>query len=407
MERSASVLCAPVEQTPRRAEQLPRRNRLDRRLAKGRLRPRHVRAVARALVARREWSEPGHGDAEAGTPAALARRVADLTAKLESQRDAVRAALGVLLAYQRKFLEDGEEILAARRAERRIAALHGALSCETVWVEGAARVYFGAPIPLAEGDVAADVAQLALDLRRRGEPRLAETLAAGYALGADDYGLYGVLGFYERDAACHFALAAAAGAEEEADPAAIAAAALASPSAPPLLVATAGGIASGKTTVAKALTRRLAAPRVVAERLVGTGSPARGLLHELLFEPEAMERLYVEIARRAEAVLASGRSVVLDACFAAPAQRAAAAALAARCGARFLLVHCDAPEPAVGARLHARDVRDASSVLGWHALAAKFASRWFPPGAGEPALRVDTTLPREVWEALLPAALLP
>jgi uncharacterized protein len=380
----------------------PSRHRLDRRLADGRLRARHVRAVARALAARREPAEPGHPGP--GTPEALAQRLADLAAQLEAQPSAaLRASLGVVLAYQRCFLEDGEALLRERVADGRIGALHGALSCASVSVEGAARVCFGPPAPDAAGDRAEDVARLALDLRARGGHRFAEALVAAFALAADDYGLYRVLAGYERDAACHLALAEP---EPVADPSRHARAALGTPGAAPVLVATGGGPASGKSEVAKALAHRLAAPRVVAARVSATlGGP----VHELLLEPRAAERLYAGVWQRAGAVLASGRSAVLDACFPSGALRRETAALAERHGARFVFVHCAPPAAAVEARLRARD---------WHAAAADLAAHWSPPGADAPGelLRIDTALRREEWLAalaplfektLVPAASLP
>ena len=380
-------------------EQPPRRDRLDRRLAKGRLRVRHIHAVARAIAARRGRVEPGEGELGTGTPAALARRVADLAAKLEAEPNAeLRATLGVLLAYQRRFLEDGGDALLDRLAEQRIGALHGRLSVETVWALGTQHVRFAPPSLHAWGDVAEDVARLALDLRIRGAngARFAEALAAAYALAADDYGLYRVLDFYVREAACHLALEAAASAEadEPAEPSLFVEAALTGAGAPRLVVATGGGVASGKSSVAKTIAQRLAAPRIVAERVrsaLHLPAPSE-MAHELLWEPGIAERVYAGLLHRAEAVLAGGRSAVLDACFPDGARRRAAADLAERHGARFVFVHCDPPAAAIEERLRARDARDGTTLFGWHSLAAQLASRWEAPAAGEPGevLRVDS-----------------
>ncbi len=386
-------------------EQTPRRHRLDRRLAKGRLRPRHVEAVARAIAARRRRAEPGEGDPAAGTPTALGRRVADLAAKLESHP--ARASLGVLLGYQRCFLEDAADALFDRLAEQRIGVLHGQLAADTVWVEGH-HVRFAPPAPHEWGDLAEDVARLALDLRTRGAEgaRCAEALAAAYALAADDYGLYRILDFYERDAACRLALEAA----DAAEPSAFVEAALAGTGQPRLVIAAGGGVESGNSRVARSIAQRLAAPRIVAERVrsaLHLPAPA-GLAHELLWEPGIAERVYQGMRSRAEAVLAGGRSVVLDACFPDATRRRAAAALAERHGARFVFVHCDAPAAAVADRLRALDARDGTTLFGWHSLAGQLAARWQAPEAGEAGevLRVDTARPEEEWEAALAPVLL-
>jgi hypothetical protein len=291
-------------------------------------------------------------------------------------------------------------VLLDRLAERRIGALHGRLACDAVWVRGGRRVRFAPPAPAAWGDVAEDVARLTLELRARGGARFAERLAAAHALAADDYGLYRVLGFYERDAACALALDGAGPA-----PRTWVEAALADAGRPRLVIAVGGGVASGKSRVAKAVAGRLAAPRVVAERVrAALHLPDPGeIAHELLWQPAIALRVHQGVFARAADVLASGRTVVLDASFESPARRAAAAALAAQQGARFVFVHCEPPAAAVEARLRARDVRDGNTLFGWHSLAADFAARFEPPApdeAGE-VLRLDTALPDSGWKALV------
>jgi hypothetical protein len=329
-----------------------------------------------------------------GTPEALAQRLVERAAQLEAEPNPeLRACLGVLLAHQRLFLEDGEALLRERVAAGWIGALHGALSCASVVVEGGTRVRFGAPAPDAAGDAAADVARLALDLRARGGPHLAEALVAAHALAADDHGVYSVLAFYERAAACELALAETG---RDGDPSRYARAALATPGGAPLLVAAGGGAASGKSEVAKALAQRLVAPRVVAARvsaaLFGVASDVP--VHELWLEPGAAEHVYQGVWQRAGAVLASGRSVVLDAGLPSAVLRREAESLAERHGARFVFVECAPPGAAVATRPCARG-RDAA--------AAELAARWSPPGADAPRelLRIDAALPRAEWLAAL------
>jgi uncharacterized protein len=274
-------------------------------------------------------------------------------------------------------------------------------------------VRFPLPAPLALGDAAEDVAGPALDPRARRGARLAEVLAAAYALAADDYGLYRVLDFYERDVACRRAFeAASSGNPETREPAphAYVQAALASAGRPSLVIAIGGAVASGKSTVAKAVTRRIAAPRIIADRVREAllDPIPEGLVHELVwdrtFSKGLAERVYQEVPRRAEAVLASRRAVVLDACFPDATRRLAAAALAERHGARFVFVHCDPPAADIEARLRKRDARDGG---GWFAIASDFRARWRPPTPDEPGppLRVDTSLSKKRWMAALAPAL--
>jgi len=274
------------------------RDRLDRRLAAGRLSARHVRAIGRALAA-------------------------------------LRGAAG----------GDG-------------------LSCESVFVRK--KEVQLAPAPGGVG--ADDVAALVRELRARGTARRAEQLAASFVLAADDYALYGRLG---------------ALADE------------------PLVIATGGRVASGKSTVAKAVSRRLAAPRVVADRVRETllADAPDGTGHELAWAPDFGARVYGGLFARAEDVLASRRAVVLDACFPSAARRREAAALARRHGARFVFAHCEAPPEDIARRLRWRDVRDGTEPGAWEKIANELEAQWEPPRASEPGrlVRVDTHQQRRAW----------
>jgi predicted kinase len=241
----------------------------------------------------------------------------------------------------------------------------GALSCADVFVGKKRRVRFAEASDAAPGARADAALALARDLRARGAARLAEQLVAAYALAADDYRLLGRVSAPER--------------------------------AELLVVAVGGLVASGKSTVAKYVARRIDAPRVVADRV------RRALLeetgggdHELTWHPSASDRLYAGLFERAGQVLASGRSLVLDACFPSEARRRAAAALAARYGARFVLVLCDAPREDFVARLRLRDVRDGAAPGSWEKLAREVEERFEPARRGA-HVQLDTSLPRAAW----------
>jgi predicted kinase len=271
-------------------------DRLDHRLAAGRLRGRHVRAVARALAQR------GAGD--------------------------------------------------------------GLLSCRDVAVGRARRVRIA--LAREPGAPAADALSLAQHFVTLGAPRRAEQLLAAFALAADDYGVF-------------TGLAHPAGAA-------------------PRVVAVGGLVASGKSTVAKAAARKLVAPRVEADRvraalLEGAGDDAA---HELAWRPEFGERVYAGLLARAGAVLASGRSVVLDACFPSEARRRAAEALAARHGARFTFGWCRAPERDRAERLRRRDERDGVAPGSWQKLARGIEAACEPPRPGA-CVVIDTERPKRAW----------
>jgi predicted kinase len=259
-----------------------------------------------------------------------------------------------------------------RAVGRALAGLHaeagtarGTLSCRDIFVGKQRRVDFAAP----PGHVTSEqVARLVRELAARGAARRAEQLAAAYAVAADDYALYRRLDPLRGE---------------------------------PLVIATGGRVASGKSTLAKAVARRLAAPRIVADRVRRTllASVPDGSGHELAWAREFSERVYAGLLARADDVLAGRRPVVLDACFPTVARRAVAAALAERHGARFVFAYCEAPPADVAARLRLRDVRDDTSPGGWEKIAGEVEVQWEPPQDGEPGrlVRIDTSLPRGAW----------
>jgi predicted kinase len=276
-----------------------RRDRIDRRIAAGRLRGRHVRAVARALARPRSGRTIGRGR----TP--------------------------------------------------------GPLACDRVWVRGR-RVRFG----VDPGDAAAGAAALARDLAARGARRHAELFAAAWSLATDGYGIYRFL----------------------APP---------GDGAVPRLIAVGGRVATGKSTLAEAIARRIAAPQVSTDSVRAAlldPLPER-VAHELAWEPDFAARVYGGVLARAELALASGRSVVLDGCFRSPEQRRDAAALAERHGAAFVFAVCNSPADEIAARLRHRDARDRVPPGSWRAV-AEAANRWWePPRDDEPGelLSVDTS----------------
>lgn len=257
---------------------------------------------------------------------------------------------------------------AVGRAIAERSAPHGAITCRSVFVGRGRGVSFRAP-GARRGSAREAALSLARDLRERRSARLAEQLLAAYALAADDWGVLARL----------------------------------PPSArrTPFVIAVGGLVASGKSTVAKLVSRRLGAPRVAADRVREALLAAAGAerAHELTWSPSFRDRIYAGMRARAGRVLASGRPVVLDACFPSQRQRRAAAALAARHGAGFLFVWCAAPRLDLAARLRRRDVRDGGAPGAWERLARDVEARFEPPQRSERAFTVplDTSLPREAW----------
>ena len=136
---------------------------------------------------------------------------------------------------------------------------------------------------------------------------------------------------------------------------------------PVSLVATGGLSGSGKSTFARVCAPGLgAAPGAVVlrtdeirKRLWNVPSLER--LPKEAYTSEVSDKVYDELFRDAELVLKAGRSVVVDAVFIKPEQRARAEALATKLDVAFQGVWLEAPADVLRARVAAR-VNDASDA---------------------------------------------
>jgi aminoglycoside phosphotransferase family enzyme/predicted kinase len=271
----------------------------------------------------------------------------------------------------RTFVAEHADRFERRRREGHAVDGHGDLHLQHVWYERED----ADPIAidclefsesLRKIDAASDVAFLAMDLRYRGANGLAERFLATYARESDDYELYSVVDYFigyragvrakvaalaARDAA--IAPAQRARAEESAARhLALAGDALA-PRASPALVLVSGIVGTGKSTVAAGLAELLDGAVIasdrVRKRLLGIAPTARlgSAWREGAYAPEQTAHTYAELLARARAVIASGRTAILDATFSSRARRAEAADLARElgCDAFAIEVRCS-PEVA-------------------------------------------------------------
>jgi predicted kinase len=379
-----------------------KRDRLDGRLRAGRLGAKKIDALAQALAA---WhAEPvRHGGAR-HTPVGLARRMREV---IEALPGVVGLPAEQALALRARLegpLREGIDGLLERLGPAVRRRLHGGLRCDSVWIRRGPEILFGPAADEAAGDPAYDLGCLCADLTARGGAAAAERLLAAYAFHADAYGALGVLDFYERLAACELAAQAQ-------DPAHVRALALTvvgasrRPLVPPLLLAVGGPVACGKSTLSRRLARTIGAPRVEADRVrTALFAPAAGDADEAIAEAVAWQRaladgidarIYTALEQRAEAVLAAGRPLVMDACFPSRASRTRAEALAKRHDVPFWFVECQPSAPAVDARLARRDLRDGRPAGSWRALAESVNARFERPDTHECGrlVRVDMAVP--------------
>jgi len=280
--------------------------------------------------------------------------------------------------WQRQFLQREQARFEARVRTQRIRDGHGDLRLEHCYLGPGDDVQIIDCIEFNDrfryGDVCADVAFLAMDLSWHERPDLSEAFLASYADAADDYDLYGVVDFYESYRAyvrgkVASMLAADPNAEEAARLRAhdtarkyylLAEACAREPIERPRLYAVGGVIAAGKSTVARRLARLLHAPSIDADRTrkALAGQDPHTPWHDAAFSgrysSQQTQAVYDELRRRAEIILRSGRSVVVDASFRSRAQRQAMRALCETLSCELVFVECTAPVALCRERLRKR-----------------------------------------------------
>lgn len=166
-----------------------------------------------------------------------------------------------------------------------------------------------------------------------------------------------------------------------------------------VLIVVMGFPASGKTTLASALADVLGlvhlSSDVIRKELVGMRLTERptDISRPEVYGAEVSRRTYLTLRRRAARTLRQGASVVLDATYGNPIERAAILRLARRIGVRCVFVLCHADDATIQARLAARAedphvVSDARLEL-WPELRAAFIE----PTEISDLTTLDMTLP--------------
>jgi aminoglycoside phosphotransferase family enzyme/predicted kinase len=324
-----------------------------------------------------------------------------------------RDTLDAVRARQLAVLEREPARFRDRAVRGRIRDGHGDLRLEHVYYED------GAPLVidcvefserLRHGDVASDVAFLAMELTARARADLAEGFLAAFAQEADDHDLYGVVDFYAGYRAWVRAKIAAFLASDPSTPPDKAARkaeearalfALARTYAEPRqeaapVIAVGGLIGSGKSTLAEGLGRAVGVPVIASDRVRKSlaGIEATERAPAGAYNAAFSARTFDELFRRAAVVLGSGRGVILDATFRERALRSRARGLARRHGRRFAFVETTADEATLRARLRRRAAGPSVSDAG-ESLLEQIRAAYEPVTELEPGehVQVDTSGP--------------
>ncbi len=404
-------------------------DRADRRLSEDRLSGVQLIALAEQILRFHESTAVLSADKPYASPEELTSGI-----ELRFARSRDRAAdylqldhLEEVQASQLAFLKEHASTFRERRKQGFIRNVHGDLRLEHIFISDSGEVAIIDRLESKEWhrwtDTAADISALSVDLNWRGRADLAEIFLSIYADRSGDFDLYKLVDFYEvyrayllGEIQASLAEELPAGtssrnyAEEEARRYfLLALAEKRRPLLPPIVVVMSGLVASGKSTVARAIAFDVSAPIILSDhvrhKLLGT-SPDEELnveSWERAFAPSFPEEVYTEVFRHAGNVLDSGRPVVVDGCFGNRRHRAKIQDIARRHGVPFLFVECQCTSEVAHERLSGRAATAAVSEEEWMAIYDGFRERWEPVEElpSEEHIIIDTGRPLEENVTLL------
>ncbi len=374
---------------------LPAERMLDALLARGEADAALMDHVAAVLVPFHRDADHGPEVRAFGTPEAVARRIGDNLREAEpllapELAPRLRRRLEAWLASARPTLE-------RRLADDRIRDGHGDLHAANVCCLPERVVVFDR-IEFSRAfrcnDVAADVAFLAMDLAHRERADLGRAFVTAYAERSGDAGLGGLVPPWMAHYAAVRAKVDGLAARDAGVPpderatlarrshryGLLALGAL----LPPALVLTHGLPASGKSTLARELSRALCAEwlRSDAVRLEHADTAGER------YSEAGRSAVYARLLARAEDALAAGRSAVVDATFQRRAWRAPFVELARRRGVPLLLVETRADPAVLRERLERRAREGADPSEADAAVLERLRRDWEPADEVAPDARL-------------------
>lgn len=141
--------------------------------------------------------------------------------------------------------------------------------------------------------------------------------------------------------------------------------------------------ATGKTTLAKKVAKKINA------EILRTDVIRKEIIREPKYTDEEKEAVYKEMFSRAEKMISSGKTVILDANFYKEGQRTEAKKIAGRTGAKFFLIEVTCPEEKIRGRMKIRKKAEDASDAKEMEIYYKIKRVWEP--ITEPHIVVDTS----------------
>lgn len=403
---------------------LPRHQMMDARLDRGEVDNLDLNRLVDLLVEFHGAASTGEAVDPYGTPDAVAAVVTDNVRELAPYIEAGLLTKELQLFLEQRatdFLSSQRSLLETRVQEGRIRDGHGDLHAANICLRDSDIVVYDC-IEFSPrfrcGDVAADLAFLAMDLDLRRFRGFSRYLVHRYAQVSGDHDLQQVVDFYKAHRALVRAKVAGIQAAACSEPAAAAKLLehgreyvhlAVSYSFPTVLIITCGLPASGKSWAAHAVAQPFEAayissdiertklpPRQASDSSHGESieelsdaTDSAGSLDAGRYAPQEVERVYRHLRDRASTLLADRRSVVVDATFGDAERRASFVALGAERGVPVVILHriCDDGE-ATG-RLEARANRPSEPSEADARVRDLIASRFEAP-VSEPGATVVT-----------------
>ncbi|ETA66571.1 bifunctional aminoglycoside phosphotransferase/ATP-binding protein [Haloechinothrix halophila] len=302
-----------------------------------------------------------------------------------------RSVIAEVETLTEAFLAGREPLFEARMSEDRIVDGHGDLLADDIFcLDDGPRVLdcleFDDELRWLDG--LDDIAFLAMDLERLGEPALAARLLARYAEFAADsapaslrHHYIAYRAFVRVKVAClRHAQGNAAAADDAKRYAAIAVDHLRKGQV--RLVVVGGLPGTGKTTVAGAVADELGAVLLSSDRLrkeLAGRDPNDSAMSPYgggIYDAEHTERTYDELLRRARSLLERGETVVLDASWHRQAHRDAARAVADETHSELAQLRCYAPTDVAAERMRRRTGSASDADADIAAAMAAHTDRW-------------------------------
>ncbi len=333
-----------------------------------------VRAVARRIATFHETAtvlDPDAATTAASRASLRERWTADVSALRQLADPCHSNQIDAIGALAQTYLAGREQLFRDRIAQGLIRDGHGDLLADDIFcLDDGPRVLdcLAFSDQLRCGDVLADLAFLVMDLQRLGHPALARHLLSSYCEFSGEHHPGSLAHFYVAQRAAVrakvSALRASQAPDSSSDVGALLDLALDHLQRAAVRVVLIGGLpGSGKSTMASRLSDELGWAVLSSDDIRrDLGLRYQDLHDNSAYDEETVARVYDEMGRRTDQMIARGISVILDATWTSEHHRQQARAIASGGDARIVELRCRAPLATCRARVRTRSGESTSEA---------------------------------------------